>query len=94
MSDQVLDAVSSGSMDPEDARWQSAIADELRAERARHRISSEDLAGRAGVTATSMRRYLSSERTVPWRVLAVLCDAFGVSVADLVARAETRLRDQ
>jgi transcriptional regulator with XRE-family HTH domain len=77
---------------PGDARWQSAVADELSAESARNRLSTRDLAGLVGVTPTTMRRYLNGSRGVPWRVLELMCDTFGVKVADVVARAEERLQ--
>jgi AcrR family transcriptional regulator len=91
VTEHVLDAVTSGGVDPEDARWHQAVADELNAEKGRHRISAQDLADRAGVNVVTMRRYFSGERMAPPRVMAVICKAFGVKVSDIWTRAEDRI---
>lgn len=91
MTELPVDALPSVGADPEDARWQRAVGAELDGERARNRISTKDLAALVGVDPVSVRRYLAGERLARPRVMAAMCQAFGVRVSDIWARAEERL---
>jgi AcrR family transcriptional regulator len=44
--------------------WNTAVAAELRAERARHQMTVHDLALRSGVNPTTLQRYLADMRRV------------------------------
>ncbi len=69
----------------------AAVAAELRAELARKRINTRELAERSEVAYGSLRRYLAAERDINVVVLAAVCEALGVSVEDLVSAASHRV---
>lgn len=73
------------------APWTKALAAELRAEMGAQDWTQKELAERAGVPAVSVQRYVSGEAIIGIPALAAMCEAFGMSVADFVARAEARV---
>lgn len=70
---------------------QSAIADELRSERAIQRVTMDDLADRAGMVKITMHRYMQGNRDIPVKALADICRALNVSMGEIIDRAEARL---
>lgn len=67
------------------------MAAELRAERARKQISVQVLSETADIPYPSLRRYLAAERHIDVAVLAALCGALGIGVAELVETAAAAL---
>lgn len=78
-------------MDYTPEQYTSAVAAQLRAERAASNLTIHDLAEKAGVTEQSLQRYLSERRDIPIPVLYQICTGLGVPVDEVIRRAEARL---
>lgn len=68
------------------------LAAELRAQKARRKVSDEQIAEAIGVHRVSMSRYLTGERPIPMVVFADLCRFLQVSPMKVVDEAEQRAR--
>ncbi|RBP98487.1 hypothetical protein CRD60_01065 [Bifidobacterium aemilianum] len=64
-----------------------AIAEELRAQKARTGKTNDELAEAVGVSAVTVLRYLRGQRQIPIDVFGDLCNALGVSAANITAAA-------
>ncbi|MGC5078504.1 helix-turn-helix domain-containing protein [Agrococcus sp. DT81.2] len=64
------------------------VAAELRAERARTRITFAELAESAGLSKTAVMHYLNARRAIPLPAFFELCSALGVSPTVIFERAE------
>ena len=71
---------------------QSAIADQLRAERTIQGITLDGLAQKVGVSKITVHRYLHAQRDIPITTLADICEALGVTMGEIIRRAEERLK--
>ncbi len=63
------------------------VADEVRAERARQRLSQAQLMDAAGVTKHAVQR-LEAGDAVDLAILDAVCRAMSIRVTDMIARAE------
>jgi transcriptional regulator with XRE-family HTH domain len=72
----------------------AAVAAEIRAERAAHKIDVEDLAKMIGVGRSKMINILKPSIDIDIPDLVALGRVFGVSAATLVARAEERMEKE
>lgn len=63
-----------------------AVGEVIRVERIRHRWSQLELAKRADMSLSAVRRYESGERAIPIDALIALIDALGVGLG-LIERA-------
>ena len=68
------------------------IADEIRAEMARKKLTAMSLAARAGVKHQTLARKLRGERDFTFREVECVAQALGIPMWMLVAAAETRPR--
>ena len=68
-------------------QFAKAIAEELRAQKARTGKTNEELADAVGVSAVTVLRYLRGQRQIPIDVFGDLCKALDVSAADITATA-------
>ena len=68
-------------------QFAKAIAEELRAQKARTGKTNEELADAVGVSAVTVLRYLRGQRQIPIDVFGDLCKALDVSTADITATA-------
>lgn len=66
----------------------AAVAEQLRAEAARQRVSLRELSRRSGVPYPTVQKSLAGRRMIDVAELAALCYALDVSAADLFGRAE------
>jgi len=73
------------------AEIQTAIAEELRSERAVQRITMDEIADRSGMVKITLHRYMQGSRDIPVKALADICRALNVPMGEIIARAETRL---
>lgn len=65
------------------------VSGELRAEAARRNLSRADLEDRTGIKRTRLRETVyASERSLLISELEILCDVLGLTMSDVVARAE------
>ena len=69
----------------------AAVAAELRAERVAQEITLDVLVGRVGLSRNTVWRLLNCERLITIEALMELAEALGVSVLEIVERAEKRL---
>lgn len=69
------------------------IGDEVRAARARHRVSREALAQSAGLSAKTIQRIENGERPADVSQMAAICGALGESMTGLVERAVGRTKE-
>lgn len=69
----------------------AATARQLVAERAAAGLSIRDAAKAAGIGVSTVQRLESGARVPTLEQLAALCSAYGLSVVDLLTRAENRL---
>lgn len=69
----------------------AAVAAELRAERAAQEVTLDDLTERVSLSRNTTWRLLNAERLISIEALVEIADALGVSVLDIVERAEKRL---
>lgn len=70
---------------------QAALVKQVKAEMAAQDMRQKDMAARLGMQTSTLSRYLSGERDVPMPVAFGFADALGMSVIELVQRAERRL---
>lgn len=68
-----------------------ATAEQLRAERAASGLIIKDVAKAASVSAQTVMRLESGERTPDVRQLAALCSVYGLSVTEFMVRVEQRI---
>ena len=69
----------------------AAVAAELRAERKAQEVTFDDLVERVSLSRATTWRLLNAERLITIEALVEVADALGVSVLDIVERAEKRL---
>lgn len=69
-----------------------AVSATLRAERAAARLTQTELAERSGLGYQTVMRLEKGERSPSVAQLAALCSVLGLSMSELVERAEQRLR--
>jgi len=69
-------------------RFNAAVAEELRVERSRKRITYAQIIERTGLAQSTLQRYLKGERDIPTSALRDLCRALNVPVTVIVDRAE------
>lgn len=74
--------------------YQDAIAEQLRAERAARGLTIDGLAAEAGIHRSSVIRYLDGERDIKMSALFAMAGALGLTVPELLTRAEQRISDQ
>lgn len=67
-----------------------ATASILDEERYRLGLTYEELGNKAGMEKMTAHRYLKGKRDIPYSKLLDLCTALGVSVIDVITRAEDR----
>lgn len=68
--------------------FNAAVAAELRAERARVRITIDELVNRSGLSKSAVLNYLNGKRDIPVPSFMELCRALGVSGTVIFDRAE------
>lgn len=78
-------------MDYTPEQYTSAVAAQLRAERGASKMTIHELAEKSGVMEQSLQRYLNEKRDIPIPVLYQICSGLGVSVHEVIRRAEARL---
>jgi transcriptional regulator with XRE-family HTH domain len=64
-----------------------AVAAELRAQRARVRVSFDELAETTGLAKTTVLNYLNGKRSIPLPALAVLCRALEIGMDEIFVLA-------
>ena len=69
----------------------AAVAAELRAERVAQEVAFDDLVERVSLSRATTWRLLNAERLITIEALAEFAGALGVSVLEIVERAEKRL---
>jgi transcriptional regulator with XRE-family HTH domain len=70
---------------------QAAIATQIKAEMAAKDWKQADLAKAAGIAHNTLSRYLNAGRDIPLPVFLDLCQALGLPINELIARANRRL---
>lgn len=78
-------------METNAVKYQAAVAAQLDEERRRVGLTFDELTDATSLARASVTRYLKNQRDIPFAALAELCAALGVSVVELVGRAEQRL---
>lgn len=76
--------------DPQ-AGLNGAVADELRAMKARRRSSNEQIAERSGIPLVSVNRYMAGKRPINLAVLSELAAALDADPAEIVSGALAEL---
>jgi len=69
----------------------AAVAAELRAERAAQEVTFDDLVKRVSLSKSTLLLLFNARRLISIEALVEVADALGVSVLDIVERAEKRL---
>ena len=69
----------------------AAVAAELRAERIAQEVAFDDLVERVSLSRATTWRLLNAERLITIEALVEVAGALGVSVLEIVERAEKRL---
>lgn len=70
-----------------------AIAGELRAERARRRVTFDALATRSGISKRTLIRMLNGERAINMASLEAICEVLGAPPSRIIVAAQTRLEE-
>ena len=70
---------------------QSATATQIKAEMAAKDWKQSDLANASGIPTSTLHRYLSGVRDIPLPVAINLANALGLSLVELIERAQRRL---
>lgn len=72
-------------------RYQSALAAELRAERARQELTVEAIAKHADMQTRTVSRYMNGDRDIPFTRLRAMCDALDIDPINLMRLVEQRI---
>ena len=70
---------------------QKAIAIQIKAEMAAKDWKQADLSKATGIVGSTLSRYLSAGRDIPLPVFVDICEALGLPIGELIARANRRL---
>lgn len=70
---------------------QSAITVQMKAEIAARDWRQSDLSNATGIPSSTLHRYLSGARDIPFPVFAEIAYALGLSIPELIGRAQRRL---
>jgi len=73
---------------------QKAITVQIKAEMAAKDWKQSDLVRATGIVNSTLSRYLSAGRDIPLPAFVDICQALGLSINELVARAQRRLDAQ
>lgn len=76
------------------ARWEAALAETLRAERAAARLTQAELAAKSGIPRVTYLRYESGERRPNVVQIAQIADGLGVKLSVFLQRVEERVKRQ
>lgn len=68
--------------------FNAAVAAELRAQRARARVTFDDLADGAGISKSAALNYLNGKRDIPMPIFAEICRTLGVTRREIFDAAE------
>lgn len=74
-------------------RWDQAVAETIRAERAASRLSQAETAKRAGIPRVTYIRYETGERRPSVSQVAAIAAAFGLRLSSFAARVEDRYNE-
>ncbi|WP_333812054.1 helix-turn-helix transcriptional regulator [Timonella senegalensis] len=74
--------------------FSSLVAGELRAERARKKLTIESLVVLTGLSKSAILNYLNGKRDIPTSALVELSQAMGIEPAEIFARAEHAIRPE
>lgn len=81
-------------MDNKAKEYQAAVSAQLDEERRRTGKTINGLAEVTTISRASIERYLKARRDIPLAALVELSNAMGVSVVELIMRAEARLHKE
>lgn len=70
----------------------TAVAEQLRAERAARQMPFKDLVTATGLSEQTLIRYFNGKRDIPMTQLAAISDALGLSPVELINRAVDRIK--
>ena len=70
---------------------QTAMTAQIKAEIAARDWKQSELSKRSGIPTSSLSRYLNGEREMSLNVFADIAEALGLSILELVGRAQRRL---
>lgn len=70
---------------------QAALVKQVKAEMAARDMKQKAMADKLGMQGSTLSRYLAGERDIPMPVVFGFADALGLTVVELVERAERRL---
>lgn len=79
---------STGAKNADAADFAAAVAAELRAERARKKVTFDEVVERSGLSKSGVLRYLNGQRDIPLPAFFAICEALGVSPTVIFERAE------
>lgn len=74
--------------------FETAIAAELRAEKARKSITEAEIAEKLGIHRVSVSRYMSGARSIPIATFGDLCRILNLDAFEIVNRAEISARKE
>mgnify|MGYP000854497925 CR=1 FL=1 len=72
----------------------TAVAAELRAQRARKRITFDALAAATGLAKTTVLNYLNGKRDIPMPAFIDLCEALGADPQAIFVAAEESIEER
>ncbi|MCD2127727.1 helix-turn-helix transcriptional regulator [Rhodococcus ruber] len=81
-------------MDPEQQRFRDAVSDELRAARARQRLSQGEVSDRSGESPSTIYRIESGKRAADVDQLFAICKVLGVRPGDVLNAAQDRNQEE
>lgn len=73
------------------AEIQAALVTQVKAEMAAKDWKQPVLAEKSGIPTSTLHRYLNGSRDIPMPIVISLADALGLSIIELVERAQRRL---
>lgn len=76
------------------ARWEAALAETLRAERAAAKLTQVELAAKAGIPRVTYNRYETGERRPNVVQVAQIADGLGMKLSTFLGRVEARASEQ
>lgn len=73
-------------------RLEAALATQIKVELAERDWTQKDLAEAIGIGRPAMNHYIKGHKSIPMPTVIKVAEAFGLSLTDLIQRAEARIQ--
>jgi len=75
-------------------RLEAALSMQIKVELVERAMEQKDLADALGIERATLSRYMTNKRPMPMQIFCKVAEAFGLSPAALMQRAEARIQPE